>query len=60
MKEIYTINYKANWNGWDKHCQNANKFMRTKSFTNIDEARAFAKTVEVISAYNYIGKKIEL
>lgn len=32
----------------------------TKIFTDLEEAKEFAKTVEVISAWNSIGKKVSL
>lgn len=32
----------------------------TKIFTDLEEAREFVKTVEVISAWNSIGKKVSL
>ena len=34
--------------------------LNSRIFLNIDEAREFAKTVEVVSVWNSIGKKVSL
>ena len=60
MKNIITITYKTTWHGHHTHYANENRYARTRIFTDIEQAREFAKTIEVIKIHNYLGKAITL
>ena len=57
MLKNYTVFFKANhYNPYKTYAQNANRYMRSKSFLTEAEARAFAN--EVSGEVYYLGNKI--
>ena len=57
---MITVYFKKEHNGKTTKFANQNRNIASKRFATIDEAKAFANTVEFDSAYNNIGKKIAL
>jgi hypothetical protein len=60
MKNIIAITYKTAWHGHHTHYANENRYARTRIFSDLEEARAFAKTVEVIEINDRAGRVITL
>lgn len=60
MKTLITVYFKKEHDGRTRKARNQNRNVASKCFKTIDEARAFAETVEVINVYNYVGNKIAL
>lgn len=54
------ITYKKASNPHISHFQNEVRGIASRIFKSIEEAREFAKTVEVISVYDKTGKRISL
>ena len=57
---MITVYFKKEHNGKTTKFANQNRNIASKRFATIEEAKAFANTVEFDSAYNNIGKKIAL
>lgn len=55
-----TITYKKATNTNISRFQNQVRGKASRIFASIEEAREFAKTVEVINAYDKTGKRISL
>ena len=55
-----TITYKKTSNPNISRFQNQARNIASRIFANVEEAREFAKTVEVINAYDKTGKRISL
>ena len=55
-----TITYKKTSNPNISRFQNQARNISSRIFANIEEAREFAKTVEVINVYDKTGKRISL
>ena len=58
---MYTVFYKRDsYNPYRTYFQNANRFVGSKSFANIEEAKEFANTVSEPRVYGPTGKKITI
>lgn len=55
-----TITYKKTSNPNISRFQNQVRNISSRIFASVEEAREFAKTVEVISVYDKTGKRISL
>jgi hypothetical protein len=53
MREIYTVWYHKEKNYHIRYWQNQNPYVGSKSFHTIEEAKAFAKTVDAFEIRDY-------
>lgn len=58
MLNLYSVTYKKTPNFYKSYAQNANRRVGIRCFRSIDEAIAFAETVEFVELRNYIGQAL--
>lgn len=58
--DIINITYKCEPNPNKTYFQNQNRYVKVKTFIDINEAKAFAEKVEVVRIWNGCGKRIAL
>ena len=56
--DIFTVYYHKTPNPFTTHYQNQNRYVGSKAFATLEEATAFASTVQVKYIYNRTGKRV--
>lgn len=58
MLNLYSVSYKRDPDFNKSAYQNANRRIGIRCFKSLDDALAFAETVELIELRNYVGKAL--
>jgi hypothetical protein len=57
---MINVTYKRPYNPYRTYWQSQRRDIGIRSFKDVEAARAFAQTVDVVSVFNNVGKKITL